>query len=511
MKTVRTFVLIAAWLFIATCRERPTTIGSTTTGSTTGESTAPTTTGAPAAEPLPADVPQLEPCGNTSHPTLPDRWRASALMEPFTGNQLVVADLIYDSSVPAYQAKMYGVQGGSANILVTDSENYLIYDVSENVRVCVAVGDHWSVPSQDWLSAQAECAGEAPLIKTAVQWWKTPADPSPSTSWFWYATDTRMPWRTMFASPTQSPAILGDFAMSFLPTFEAVPSTNLPELVQFCQRTAKPRAGVTRDVTRLLSEKLAPYGESQRVAAIPNLIPGLSYAQCASTPLPQWPEQLEMTSFMTPVNFAFNPFPTQAYYQAAAPGLRTRMYWPPASGEFAEDALLLGPNGYIVDRMLGSAPTTCAVNVVPGTPKMTWPTVDQCTCGAVITNNPVLSPGETTQIMTCTMVAPRVFWTWYTAEGRPVTFMETSSPAKEGTGLALADYYAWNPGAAIPPGTFDLPPECTTPTLTAKKPAHPPMHHGRTKSMDAGGGVPPQCYTCHMGPPSTTATPKKTG
>lgn len=503
MKTVRTFILIGTCLLIATCRQ-------TKTESTTTESTAPTTTGAPPAAALPPGVPQFKPCGNTNHPTLPDRWRASALMEPFTGSQLVVADLSYDSSVPAYEAKMYGVQGGLADILITNSENYLIYDVSENVRLCVAIGNQWSVPSQDWLSAQADCVGEAPLIKTDVQWWKTPADPAPSTSWFWYATNTRMPWRAMFASPTQNPAILGDFSMSYLPKFEAVPSTNLPQLVEFCQRSAKPRTGVTRDVTKLLSEKLDPHAESARAAAIPNLIPGLSYSQCASTPLPQWPQQMEMTTFMTPVNFAYNPFPTQAYYQFSVPGLRTRMYWPPASGEFAEDALLLGPNGYIVDRMLDGT-INCAVNVVPGTPKPTWPTIDQCTCGAIITNNPVLSPNETTQIMTCTMIAPRVFWTWYTTSGRPVTFMETESPADEGTGLALADYYAWNPGAAIPPGTFDLPSECTSPTLTAKKPPHPPIHHGRTKSMDAGGGVPPQCFTCHMGPPTTTSTPKKTG
>src|SRR5262249_51028688 len=45
-------------------------------------------------------LPQLSECKARTHPQLPVKWRAVFLMAPFTNAQLVLAEIVYDGSLP---------------------------------------------------------------------------------------------------------------------------------------------------------------------------------------------------------------------------------------------------------------------------------------------------------------------------------------------------------------------------------------------------------------------------
>ncbi len=469
----------------------------------------------PAATPAAAKVevaqgltlPELTACDPTTHPTLPAKWGAVGLLEGFTKQQLVVGQMVYDASVPAFRATLHGLENGSADLLVTDSTTYLLYGSAETPTGCYDLGaTGWKPPAQDWLGSDAVCAGEAPLQQQGVQWWKTKATgwtpQDPATTWFWYTDQDRLPWRTMFASPSAAPAVIGSFSMTYFPSFAALESTGLPALVQMCSG-AKPfpgaKQGAMPDIQALLARADQPAGSRGRAEA---LIPGLSLAACQQHPLPQWPQQLGMTTFMTPVNFEYDPFPTEVLYQWSVQSQRTRMFQPPSSQNFSEDALLIQGTGYDIYRQR-SGGDTCSADL-PGVPVPNWPSTDQCSCMGVLENNPQLSPNETAMILNCSMVPPRVFWTWYTPQGRPIVFMETNSPADEGTGLALADYYSWQPGTSIPPGTFNVPSNCSSTSSNA--PTAERFHHGTQdwRGLRAAGSPSATavqaspCNNCHM-------------
>jgi len=72
-----------------------------------------------------------------------------------------------------------------------------------------------------------------------------------------------------------------------------------------------------------------------------------------------------------------------------------------------------------------------------------------------------VTPYGSVQILSCPATKPRVFWTWYTFDGRPMLFMVTPSSGDEPTALiTLADYYEWRPGYVASEGVFDKPAQC---------------------------------------------------
>ena len=453
-------------------------------------------------------LPAFSACQPATQPVLPEKWRAVGLLEPFkpprlfTTLQLVVGEFVYDAAGPAMRATLYGLQSQSLDLLVADESTYLLIGPYQAPTDCFAVGPIWNPPSRNWLSAKAQCVGEASLISTDVQWWKTPAQPYPATTWYWYTTAAaRLPWRTLFAGPSDDLAVIGQYSMTYFPTFEPLSSTNLPQLLQFCRSRAQPVIETldrrAPDLQLLVARSPNEAGNAERLDRIGSLIPGLSLEACRNQALPQWPDRqgLGATTFMTPVKFTNNPFPTEVLYDWHVRSQRTRLFYPPQSSQAVGDALLIGGTGYGVDRYRNGK-ITCAPGVMPGTPQPDWPKLGDCVCRGVIDNNPVLSPGEITQVLTCNMEPPSVFWTWYTTASRPVVFYQTQSPPDVGTGLALADYYDWQPGYAVPPDVFDVPSQCLGAEDVARW--RPTFLH----SAAAGGsaGVPAQCYECHLGP-----------
>src|SRR5690348_11226909 len=78
------------------------------------------------AEPPLLPLPKLEACAAHGHPRLPDKWQATYLMASFSKGQLVVSEIIHDASLPATRLKLYGLRGGSLDLLVVRERTYVL-------------------------------------------------------------------------------------------------------------------------------------------------------------------------------------------------------------------------------------------------------------------------------------------------------------------------------------------------------------------------------------------------
>jgi len=129
-------------------------------------------------------LPEFPACRSSAHPQLPQRWRATYLMAPFTTGQLVVAEIVHDAAIPATRITLYGVRHGEADFLVTGDTTYEIASGAPASPECRDLGDTgWRPLPQDWLAAGSQCTGSAPLLRTSADWWKTPIEPAPATYW----------------------------------------------------------------------------------------------------------------------------------------------------------------------------------------------------------------------------------------------------------------------------------------------------------------------------------------
>ncbi|MBR1241126.1 hypothetical protein JQ620_13415 [Bradyrhizobium sp. AUGA SZCCT0274] len=134
------------------------------------------------------DLPQLAPCGATSHPRLPEKWRGTYLMAPFTKAQLVLAEIVADLTLPAMRVKLHGVRRGSLDLFVAGNQTYVLKSEGAAIKQCRALGETgWRPLMTDWLAPQSLCAGSAPIGETPVEWWKTAIAPEPAS----YCSGTR--------------------------------------------------------------------------------------------------------------------------------------------------------------------------------------------------------------------------------------------------------------------------------------------------------------------------------
>jgi hypothetical protein len=389
--------------------------------------------------------------------------------------------------VPALRATVDGLESGAVDLLITSTMSYELIGPHAAPTGCRAIGKLFD-PGRRRLPAHAQCVGEAPLMSRTVQWWKAPAEEG-RTNWHWYTRSTRLPFRSMFSSPTRKAPIIGDYAMSYFPTFEPVAATALRRLRDFClkQEAQEPLASPSvpsPNVRDLMAESHNPDAQAERATRVASLIPGLSAAACSTLPPPRWPQRFGMTSVLTPIGFAHDPYPTEFHYDwETAKAQRTLMHAPRADPSLRFlDSILIPGQGYDILRYRSGA-VACRPDY-PGLLKPDWMTNDRCACKAAITDHPSLSPGETTQIMSCPIDAPRVFWSWHAEHGRPVMFMEAGAG---GTGVTLADYHRWEPGAKWPDATFAIPPACT-----AAEPASGGSPGDRPRIE-----IPALCGNCH--------------
>lgn len=436
--------------------------------------------------------PSIAPCELTTPPLLPTRFHAIALLTPFNNSQLVVADIYYDWSVQAMRVTTYGLEQGYGDFLYTP-EGYYILD-SENggppKQIFGPIATQEQVPTPNWLTHYAvTCNGVLEVLGVPTSAWcgltkntnglapippVKQCPPYESANWFWLRTDNQLPWRMMFINTTNDYRLpfLGNFAFVHFPTFEAITSTDLPEIVQSCasqhqdvDATMAPMLAICRpdDTYNLLKlESLLTTGcdRTQHLATIQQLIPGL--APPDDTPLPSWPQTLFMTALTTPTfenhPFPNQPYPTQIYYDWPNRRQLTRFFLPDQS---LEDVILSDRKSYLVARFPNGT-HQCLGTVPVGLPYPDWPTQDGGTCKGVITNNPQLSPNKTTGIFTLNSQPPRVFWIWYTTANEAIMFAEV--PQACNVQLVLTDYTDYLPDPpAFDPALFVVPPDCLTP------------------------------------------------
>ncbi len=161
-------------------------------------------------------LPAMAPCTDSSHPLLPEKWQGTFLMAPFTRAQLILAELVYDSSIPAMRVRLFGLRQGSTDLLIKGREAFLLTGDEGPSASCLNLGDTGlRPPSRDWLVREARCEGSAPVAGVALDWWKTPSAAAPSADYIWFKTLDRSPFRMMFTQPADKPAVLGWYAFSY--------------------------------------------------------------------------------------------------------------------------------------------------------------------------------------------------------------------------------------------------------------------------------------------------------
>jgi hypothetical protein len=429
-------------------------------------------------------LPKMAICDRVSQPNLPERWRATYLMAPFTNGQLVLADILYDASLPAMRVRLFGVKSGSADLLVLKSKTYVVGN-GPTAKDCRDLGDTgWRPIPRNWLTPQSQCTGSAPIGETPVDWWRTPIQPTPASYWVWFKTSDRSPFRLVFPFASDRLPPFSRYALSYQVSFEPLVQTDLSATASMCKGT---KLTTPRNGRRALRELVNAMSRSPDRAKgeIERLMPALA-PSCDTDPFPRWPEHLAITGVMTPFDSDEDPYPTEVLYDWTVPGQRTRTFGRPESKIAAQDSLLLGPHGYNVTYHRPER-LTCEP-VLPGTIRPDWASRAPCECAAQITGTMPLTPYGTTQILVCPLASPRVAWAWYARAGRPKVFMVTSRPGDEGKGLfAVLDYHDWRPGHRVPRSVFDRPAQCMP----------------RANSRGARAPALNKCSTCHLGKASS--------
>jgi hypothetical protein len=436
-----------------------------------------------------ATLPGFKACTPAIPPELPERWHAAGLMLPLHEGQIDVGDFDYDGTVPALRATVYGLEYGAADVLITDKDTYLLLGPHHAPTRCLSLGAKLRLPSPQWLSGQAQCAGETPIAGLPLQWWQKPGFDSAR---YWVRTGTRLPWRTLFLKRTLDPAIIGDYAMTYFSAFTPLAETKLAALKAFC--AAAPRSAEAQ----ALAQKLDPMptardlmivankaAEAERETRIAELVPGLSQKACAHKAPSQWPDRYIMTAVVTPIALEDAPYPTLIYYDWS--GAQTQLVlpfhgYPPA----LEGILSLKKQvGYRMKFPRSAAkPAVCRPDL-PGIVKPDWMKAASCRCKGVIGRNAALGIDAETQILSCPIKnqKPRIMWSWYTTQGKPILFMEAEPSSG---GVMLADYNDWIPGETGRASDFELPPACTP----ADDPRAEPV-------ADMPNFSSPSCSDCH--------------
>jgi hypothetical protein len=441
----------------------------------------------PAAAQSATSTPTLAACTPATAPQLPMRWRAVGLMMPFRQEQLDVGEFVYDGTLPAMRATVYGLESGAADLLITQDNTYLLDGPHQAPTHCTALGPKLHPPSAQWLSGDSVCVGEAPLETHRVQWWQAPGfDPAR----YWFSTETHLPWRSSFVSRSLDPAIIGDYAMSYFPTFTPLQETDLAALRDRCAATTEHAEVSETPTARELMTIPNKAAEAERATRIGELIPGLSHDACSRATPPRWPDQFVTTSIVTPIKITDHPFSALIYYDWSQAGTLTVLPFqgrpPVQQGVIA----LKNRIGYRL-RFRTSGGTGVCAPVLPGIVRPDWMSAASCSCKGMIERGSPLSPNADTQILSCPIrtQGSRIMWSWYTTQGRPVMFVEA---APQGGGVMLADYHDWLPGETGQASDLALPKTCTP--------------------ADAGGALPSgvgpsfansSCSDCH----TTAATP----
>ncbi|WP_223488936.1 hypothetical protein [Pseudomonas sp. A-RE-19] len=426
-------------------------------------------------------------------PVLPSSWECTALLHPYSPPstdgvqdtpffQLCVASISYiEGQILSIQ--VVGMDGQTWWYKVTQTTTVLSRDEGVTWTDNLDIG--WTLPGTEWLTPTQSPTYFATsylnwMQAQEVDWWKQSVANSNATTWIWFDHSSGLPFRMMFGAPPKNPlvgdqnqlAFFQNFSFTYFPGFSAVENPNVDTWT-------------------------------------PPVIPGFQAGNPGGQSLPLWNDHFAMTTFMTPVDSASFPLPTNVFYQWKPDNAygeatdRAQVTWMsyqynPTAGYETSVALLFGapPNGmpappnagdgYIFNQseILNQGVPTPLVfscqNIGMGQEPPDWASIPavQGTIHASVTDNAALSPGNQVNIISVLFPPSdeyeqgRYLWTWYSpfpgsdgSNSRPVTFMESaSSIAEGGTSLALADYFDYTVSPNwYPPYLFDVPQKCLVP------------------------------------------------
>ncbi|MEO0369399.1 MAG: hypothetical protein AAF197_11560, partial [Pseudomonadota bacterium] len=146
---------------------------------------------------IPAGLPQLTPCIDTSQPRLPEKWTATALMQTFAEHDVIVGKFTFDEAEQAYRFTLSsaGANGYADYLLTADQRLYRLQGGYEEPQSCrYSLMLQMELPTRDLMSPSAQCVGEGGINGIPRQWWKDRADNTPGSSnkganWYWFTTD----------------------------------------------------------------------------------------------------------------------------------------------------------------------------------------------------------------------------------------------------------------------------------------------------------------------------------
>ena len=408
-------------------------------------------------------LPIFSLCSQSTAPALPERWRAVGLLSPFQREQLDVGEFVYDDTLPAMRATVYGLESGAVDLLITANRTYLLSGPHAAPTACAGLGRTYSLPSPSLMPKQAVCIGEVPLAAQPLEWWKA-RNADGRGKWYMFKSKTRLPWRIVLPAPASDPAVIGDYAMTHFPKFERLAKTDLKTLRDFCLSRAEkaaPRLMAAKTARALMAsdDKAAAAEREQRIAA---LLPGLSRKACARMTPVRWPDRFFMTATITPIQYKWAPLPSVIYYDWSKHKTQVAIMHVPWARPPVRTiiAVLKERVGYSIHRLPNGRAQCLPQN--PGLVRPDWMAAAGCECRGVLDHEADLSPNDVTQILACPIKAQgrRVMWNWYTTAGRPVLFIE---PGANGAGVNIADYRDWRPGQEMPAADYALPKLCHNP------------------------------------------------
>ncbi len=94
-------------------------------------------------------------CSVTTPTELPTRWHAVGLMKPFLQGQIDVGEFVYDGTLPAMRATIYGLESGAADLLITETDTYHLVGTHGAPTPCTSLGRKLRWPTKRWLSEKA--------------------------------------------------------------------------------------------------------------------------------------------------------------------------------------------------------------------------------------------------------------------------------------------------------------------------------------------------------------------
>jgi hypothetical protein len=399
-------------------------------------------------------------------------------MAPFTSAQLVLAEIEHDSDLSATRAKLHGLKRGSLDLIVLGTHTYWLGPDRQEVPRCHDLGDTgWRPLRRDWLATTAQCVGSAPVGDVEVDWWQTPAGRAHLANWVWFKTSDQTPFRMMLVRASNEFGPLGSFALSHQVRFEALQESTLASDVAICRGDATSELPDGQAAVRRMIAAMSQAQERDD-AALKELMPEINDT-CGATALQPWPDRFGATGFMTSLDLRHTTFPAQILYDWHRKAQRTRLYLL-RSLRPSDDALLIGPTGYGITR--GNRTRLSCIGPQPGVLRPDWQVTGMCSCEAEIDAITPLTPYGPARILRCPATEPRVFWTWYTRDGRPMLFVETASGDEKGAMLTLVDYHRWLPGFESTASALTKPAQCI---------GEPPYSR-----QTPDGKV---CVSCHLG------------